>query len=202
MITFLERRRITIHLIGAEKEADLLALFECLLPFFPKTDIAIHMIGNNISPEIPPQQRAMAIRSVANDSSIFMSLSTSLYQPQHLDGSAFQLPPDIPQEILDSQNFGTGPPDLIIALNAALIIHQEWAPALQMIANSGKKFVITERMEQLCNAAIANLPRLNVKVSVPTYPNPFKQPIFDFSKDVNLPGWSNGFVMGIGEFDQ
>ncbi|KAJ3371790.1 hypothetical protein HDU91_004935 [Kappamyces sp. JEL0680] len=193
-----QKRRITVHLVGAEKEADLLPLFECLLPFFPKTDLAIHMIGNNISPDIPPQQRAMAIRSVANESSIFVSVTTSLYQPQHLDGSAFQLPDNIPAEIKASQNFGDCPPDLVIAMNAALVVHGEWAPVLAMIGKSGTKFLATERMEQLCNSAKANMPRLNTSVTVDTHPNPFRQPLYEFKKDVNLPGWSNGYIIGIG----
>ena len=111
-----EKRKITIHLLGAEKEADLLPLFECLLPLIPKTDIAIHMIGNAISQDIPPQQRAMCIRSISAESSIFMSITPSLYQPQHLDGTAFALPDNVPEEVLASQNFGTGAPDLIIEI--------------------------------------------------------------------------------------
>jgi hypothetical protein len=150
------------------------------------------MIGNNISSDIPPQQRAMMIRSTGNDSSIFVTISTSIYLPQHLDASAFQVPPEAP-----AGHFGTNPPDLIICMNASLVVYPEWGQALAMIAQSGRKLLITERMEQLCNAAEINLPRLNTKLSVPAHPNPFRQPLFDFKKDVNLPGWSNGFIMGI-----
>ena len=195
-----EKRKITIHLLGAEKEADLLPLFECLLPLIPKTDIAIHMIGNAISQDIPPQQRAMCIRSISAESSIFMSITPSLYQPQHLDGTAFALPDNVPEEVLASQNFGTGAPDLIIAMNAGLIMHQEWGPALQMIAASNKKFLVTERLEQFCIAAISNLPRLGAKLKFDTEPNPFRQPLYEFNKDVNLPSFSNGFMFGMGDW--
>ena len=187
-------------MVGAEKEADMMALFEVLLPLFPKTDLAIHMIGNNISKDIPPQLRAMMIKSVSNDSSLFMSATTDIYQEQHLDASAFQLPDSVPAEVLAQQNFGNSKPDLIICLNASLIIHQEWAQSIAMIGQSGAKLLITERLEQLCNAAEMNLPRLGTKLSVAAHSNPFRQPLFDFKKDVNLPGWSNGFIMGIGNF--
>jgi hypothetical protein len=155
------------------------------------------MIGNNILAEIPSAQRAMAIRSIKNDSSVFISLTTSLYQPQHLNGTAYKLPKDVPKEVLESQNFGEGRPDLIIALNAELIVHGEWFPALTMIAKSGVRFLISERMEQLCHAAEANLSKASAKMTIPTHPNPFKQPLFEFRKEANLPSWSNGFIFGI-----
>ncbi|KAJ3324095.1 hypothetical protein HDV06_000636 [Boothiomyces sp. JEL0866] len=196
----LERRRITIHLVGVEKEADLLPLFECLLPFYPKTDIAIHMIGNKICADIPPQQRAMMIKSQSNDSSIFISLNPTFYAPQHLDASAFQLPPEVPKEVLKQQNFGTDKPDLIICLNAGLVTQQEWGPFLQMVCKSDRKLLVTERVETLCNAALINIPKIGGKPGVQTHPNPFRQPLYDFKKDVNLPGWSNGFIFGIGDF--
>jgi hypothetical protein len=194
-------RRITIHLVGAEKEADLLPLFEVLLPFFPNTSLCIHMIGPAISPSLPPEQRAILIQSKALNSSIFVSVSTSLYTQHHIDGDAFQLPPNLPEELKKAQNFGTGPPDLIIAMNAALVVHQEWAECIQIIAKSGKKFLITERMEQMCNAIAVNLPKIGVNLAFDAQPNPFKMPVFEFKKDVNLPGWSNGFIVGIGQFD-
>ena len=155
------------------------------------------MIGNRIQPDIPAAQRAMAIRSVKNDSSVFLSVTPSLYQPQHLDGTAYKLPQDVPAEVLKSQNFGEGRPDLIIALNAELVVHGEWFPVLSMIAKSGVRFMISERMEQLCMAAEANIPKTGTTTSIKTQPNPFKQPLFEFRKDVNLPGWSNGFIFGI-----
>ncbi|KAJ3276599.1 hypothetical protein HDV01_004132 [Terramyces sp. JEL0728] len=195
-----ERRRITIHLVGVEKEADLLPLFECLLPFYPKTDIAIHMIGNKICADIPPQQRAMMIKSQSNDSSIFISLNPTFYAPQHLDASAFQLPPEVPKEVLKQQNFGTDKPDLIICLNAGLVTQQEWGPFLQMVCKSDRKLLVTERVETLCNAALVNIPKIGGKAGVQTHPNPFRQPLYDYKKDVNLPGWSNGFIFGIGDF--
>jgi hypothetical protein len=184
-------------LVGVEKEADLFPLFEILLPFFPKTDVCIHMIGNNISKDIPPQQRAMMLQSAANDSSVFITLTTSIYAPQHLDASAFQMPGDVPPEILEKHNFGTSDPDLIICLNASLVVFPEWGQFLAMVVKSGRKLLVTEHMEQLCTAAEMNLPRLGSTLSVAAQPNPFRQPLFDFKKDVNLPGFSNGFIMGI-----
>jgi hypothetical protein len=192
-----ERRRITVHLVGVEKEADLIPLFEVLLPLIPNTDLCIHMIGNNVSKDIPPQQRAMMIQSAGNKSSVFVTLTTSFYTPQHLDATAFQVPGNVPPEVLAQHNFGTDKPDLVIALNASLVVHQEWGQVVAMVAQSKTKMLITERVEQLCNAAEMNLPRLGTQLTVATHPNPFRQPLYDFKKDVNLPGWSNGFIMGI-----
>jgi hypothetical protein len=52
----------------------------------------------------------------------------------------------------------------------------------------------------LCNAAKQNVPRLTAKVGLDVQANPFKQPLYNFKKYVNLPGWSNGFIFGVGEF--
>ncbi|KAJ3000030.1 hypothetical protein HDV02_000982 [Globomyces sp. JEL0801] len=197
-----ERRRITIHLIGVEREADLLPLFEILLAFLPKTDLCIHMIGPNISGAIPPELRAMILRSVANDSTLFISLNSVPYQAEHISGQAFQLPDSVPAEVKASQNFGESPPDLIIALNAELVAHQEWAETAAAIIQSQRKFVMTERIEQLCSATCANISRVGGKVTLPPHCNPFRQPVYEFKKDVNLPGWSNAYLLGLGNFDE
>lgn len=115
---------MTIHLIGVEKEADLASLFECLLPFLPKTLLCIHMIGLGISETLPQDKRAILLASKSNDSSLFISINHGQYSPAHNDASAFKLPPDFPKELSDTQNFGQEQPDFVIALNANLIGHQ------------------------------------------------------------------------------
>lgn len=176
----------------------MLQLFECLLPLLPNIDLAIHMIGDKIAADIPSKQRIVLLHSVPNNSSIFITTSTCLYGQSHIDGTGY--PKELSDKSLKPQNLGTGKPDMIIALNAGLVTQKEWAPAIARIAKSGIKFLVTERMEQLCNAAQINLPTLNAKITVSPHLNPFRQPLFDFKKDVNLPGWSNGFIFGMGDF--
>ena len=193
-----ERRQLTIHLLGPEKEADLLPLFECLLPFFPKWEICIHMIGPQISNDIPAHNRAMLLKSQSNDNSLFISLNPGNYTPQHHDASLFKLPDEFPKDLLKGQNFGQGKPDLVIALNANLLGYPDWAPTLKFLCDAKQTVYITDRMEQMAHAVTANIHMVGGKMVVPVQANPFRQPVFDFKKDVNLPGWSNGFLFAVG----
>ena len=173
-------------------------LFECMLALFPKTDICIHMVGTSVSPNIPMEQSSVLIRSAGNESSILLTLTAGLYGAQHIEGTAFQLPPDMPEEMKNELNFGQGKPDILIALNAGLVAHDEWGAILSCIGKSGVKFLVTEQIEQMCLAATSILPDIGLKTIVETQPNPFRQPVYGFKKDINLPTWSNAFIFGIG----
>lgn len=111
-----------------------------------------------------------------------------------MDASAFQLPESFPAKLLEGQNFGTVAPDLIIAMNASLLKYEEWPSTLRFILESGRKVYVTENIEQNVNAIAHYASHIGGMVKEPALPNPFRQPIFEFKKDVNLPGWSNGFI--------
>ncbi|EGF82527.1 hypothetical protein BATDEDRAFT_34496 [Batrachochytrium dendrobatidis JAM81] len=189
---------ITIHLVGVEIEADYMGLFEVLLPMFPGCHVAIHMIGPSISKDIKAKHRSIAMRSEASDSSIFISFNTDLYLPKYLEGTAFPIPPNLPDEIKTKFNFGVGKPDLVIALNAAVMSYKEWKPCVQMLIEANQKAVFTDGLEQMGDALGSNLPHLGSKLSVKATPNPFRHPVYQYKPDVNLPSWSNGFYFGIG----
>jgi hypothetical protein len=186
-------------LIGVEKEADLAPLFECLLPFFPKCSLCIHMIGASMSDKIPQDKRALLMKSASNDSTVFISLNQGVYAPTHYDATQFKLPDNFPKEMLKEQNFGQDKPDLVIALNAGLLQHNEWAPTLKFLAEQDGLLYVTERMEQGGVAAAQNMHMIGGAVRGLVEPNPFRQPTLDFKKDVNIPGWSNGYVFVFGK---
>ena len=138
------------------------------------------------------------MRSEASDSSIFISFNTDLYLPKYLEGTAFPIPPNLPDEIKTKFNFGVGKPDLVIALNAAVMSYKEWKPCVQMLIEANQKAVFTDGLEQMGDALGSNLPHLGSKLSVKATPNPFRHPVYQYKPDVNLPSWSNGFYFGIG----
>ncbi|KAH6584561.1 hypothetical protein BASA60_000925 [Batrachochytrium salamandrivorans] len=191
-------RSVTIHLIGVEIEADYLGLFEVLLPMFPGTHVAIHMIGPSISGNIKAQHRSLAMRSEASMSSLFITLNTDLYHPKYLEGTAFPIPPNLPDKVKQIFNFGVGKPDLVIALNAAVMSYQEWKPCVQMLLEANQKVVFTDGLEQMGDALDSNLPHLGSRLSIKSTPNPFRHPVYQYRADVNLPSWSNGFFFGMG----
>ncbi len=184
-------------MIGVEKEADLIFLFECLLPLFPKMQICIHMIGPKISENISMTHRAMLLSSMSNQSSIFVSLTTGMYSPEHYDGSFFNLGDSIPAEIIESQNFGQGKPDMIIALNAHLIATPEWGTSLKFLMDLEETIYVTEQIEQFGIGAGHVIPQVGGRLGDPIEANPFRQPVFEFKRDANFPGWSNGFLFSL-----
>ena len=186
-------------MVGVEKEADMFPVFECMLALFPKTDICIHMVGAQVSPKIPMEQSSVLIKSVANESSILITLTAGVYGPQHIDGSTFQLPPEMPEEMKKELNYGQGKPDAVISLNAALVAHEEWGAILSCVANNDVPFFVTEQVEQMYRAAESALSNLGLRTTVEFQPNPFKQPIYQFKRNINLPSWSNAFIFGIGK---
>ena len=183
----IERRKVVVHIVGAGKEADLLPLFECLLPLFPKTDIFIHMIGKEIISSVNPKHCNMNIKSKSTDSSIFLSFTHGLYSQDFFSGEAFK--------------FGDGvltEPDLVLCMNATLYSSKDWDAAIKMVLETTKPLIITEKMEQLCMGDMAKVFQINPsrKINIQLQPNPFRAPVFEFKKDVNFPAYSNGFIFG------
>jgi hypothetical protein len=163
---------------GAEKEADILSLFQVLMPFFPGTDLAIHLIGDSLTSE---RVEPLEVQDAELDTTLYVSVTRSLYGEAHLSGEAFKGAPH-----------GTGKPDFVVLLNANLLQHPTWPPTVQLLAQSGTPTIITEAMEQAAEAVMRQLKASNLPVSDVSL-NPFRMPLFQFTRDVNLPAVENGF---------
>ncbi|KAJ3288744.1 hypothetical protein HK104_007993 [Borealophlyctis nickersoniae] len=182
------RRYITIHLLGAEKEADLTPLFELLLAFLPKTDIAIHMIGPALSERLRPEHATLGIRNETLDSTMLVTLRSGLYTPEHHTGAAYRA---------EGLPMGTDKPDLVIAMNAALFATPTWSHTLQYLIQSKQRMAFTETMEQNVEVVKKNLAMIGAGLSAGPVVNPFRQPVWQYKRETNLPGWSNGFVFAM-----
>ena len=190
-LMFSGKRVITIHLLGPEVECDLMPTFEILLALIPpKTDLAIHMCGPAVSPRLSGEHRGMYFKSEASDSSVLVTLFNSLYSPEHHSGAAFV------KESGGLMPFGKGEPDLVVILNGNLLAHETWIPSIKLLVDAGQKTLLTEPMEQGADAIGRNLPALGGSLSLGATLNPFRQPIYHFKKDTNLPGFSNAFIFG------
>ncbi|KAI9098233.1 hypothetical protein DFS34DRAFT_649820 [Phlyctochytrium arcticum] len=182
------RRQITIHLLGAEKEADLSATFELLLSLLPKTDISIHMISPAISPRLPPTHSTLGIRNESLDSTLIVTLRQGPYSPEFYTGEAFAA---------TGLPFGAGKPDLVVMLNAGLLANASWGPTMKLLIENRVKTIVTEEMEHSCELILKQLEQIGCNVSLKTTVNPFRQPVYLWKRDTNLPGWSNGFMIGL-----
>jgi hypothetical protein len=184
------RKAITLHYLGVEAECEFLAVFEILLALLPpKTDLAIHMIGPSVSTAIPPKYRYFAYKSAETDSNLVLTLTTSLYTEALYSGQ--NISRDFPK-----LNFGKGTPTAVIILNGLLLGYETWIQSIQMMISKKAKIFCTEGMEQNAASVGRNLVNLKHGLRVPVAPNPFRQPVFQFKKDANLPAWSNGFLFG------
>ncbi len=179
-----------MHYLGVEAESDFLAVYEILLGLLPaKTDLAIHMIGPSVSQSIPPKYRYFAYKSKETDSNLVITLTSSLYTEALYSGK--QICTDFP-----SLTFGKGAPTAVIILNGLLLGYETWIPSIQLAITKRAKVFCTEGMEQNAHSVGRNLGNLGHRLSLPVAPNPFRQPVFQFKKDANLPAWSNGFLFG------
>lgn len=173
-----------------EAECDYLAVFEILLGLLPpKTDLAIHMIGPSVSQSIPSKYRYFSYKSAETDSNLVLTLTNSLYTEALYSGQ--QISQDFP-----ALTFGKGTPTAVMILNGLLLGYETWIPSIQLIISKKAKVFCTEGMEQNAHGVGRNLVNLRHHLTVPVSPNPFRQPVFQFKKDANLPAWSNGFLFG------
>ncbi|KAJ3212898.1 hypothetical protein HDU67_003515 [Dinochytrium kinnereticum] len=183
------RRKLTVHLLGPEREADLIQLYESLLPLLPKTDLILHLIGPSLSTRLHDQHRRYYFSNA--DSTIAVTLTTAEYGETHYDSSAFGS---------DPKYRGASVPDLVIALNAAVFQYQSWLPTVKMLVDKGQRTVFTEPIETTVEILARNLVPIQASLAFATRVNPFRQPVFQWKREVNLPGWSNGFITGMGKF--
>ncbi|KAJ3187565.1 hypothetical protein HK101_009367 [Irineochytrium annulatum] len=185
------RRKLTIHLLGPEREADLIQIYEALLPLLPNTDLILHLIGPNLSKRLRPEHTSYSFSN--GSSTIHVTLNGAEYGTPHLDGSAFGS---------DPKTRGAAPPDLVIAMNAAVFQYQSWLPTVKLLVDRGQRTVFTEPIETTIEILAKNLIPIQASLAIKTRVNPFRQPVFQWKREVNLPGWSNGFITGLGNFSE
>jgi hypothetical protein len=185
-----DRKTITLHYLGIEAECDFLPIFEILLALLPpKTDLAIHMIGPSVSNSIPPKYRYFSYKSVETDSNLVLTLTSSVYTEDLYSGKEIS-------RYFSNLTFGKGTPTAVIILNGLLLGYETWIPSVQLLIAKKAKVYGTEGMEQNAASVGRNLANLGHGLLIPVAPNPFRQPVFQFKKDANLPAFSNGFLFG------
>ncbi|KAI9339394.1 hypothetical protein BDR26DRAFT_1007923 [Obelidium mucronatum] len=186
------RRQLTIHMLGPEREADLIHIFSYLLPLLPNTDIIIHMVGPTVSKRLRPDHTAYEFKS--GTSTLNVTLTSAEYGLVHYDASYFGAQ--------NKKTQGTSPPDLVIILNGGVFQYQTFAPTIKLLMDKGAKILFTEPIETSAVVMGKQFEAMKWVMTLPVSVNPFRQPVFQWKKEVNLPGWSNGFITGTGKFDE
>ena len=181
---------ITLHIAGAETEAEILPLYELLLGLLPPNiHLALHLIGPAVSNRLLPEHSHILYKNESNK--VLVTLTSSVYTPECHSGSAILTGKEtfIP--------FGKGKPDVVLIMNGYLLADENWIPTFKHLVQMEQKTIITEPMEQHVEAMCRNIPGIGGRITLAKTPNPFKRPVCEWKRDSNLPGWSNGFIFGI-----
>lgn len=94
------------------------------------------MIGPKISKGLTKKQYTFT--SAINENSLTIVLTNGLYTSSHLQGIKVQ-----------GKANGSGKPDAIIALNAAIMSFPEWVPTIKALIQGGVKAIFTEYMVKI-----------------------------------------------------
>ncbi|KAJ3237157.1 hypothetical protein HDU81_009913 [Chytriomyces hyalinus] len=185
------RRQLTLHLLGPEREADLVHIFTYMLPLLPNTDIILHMVGPTVSKRLRPEHTAYSFTS--GTSTLNVTLTSAEYSSVHYDSSYFGS--------VNKKTQGATPPDLVIILNGGVFQYQTFAPTIKLLMDKGARIVFTEPIETSAVVMGKQFEGMKWNLTAPIEVNPFRQPVFQWKKEVNLPGWSNGFITGAGKLE-
>ncbi|KAJ3352740.1 hypothetical protein HDU83_007688 [Entophlyctis luteolus] len=180
------RRQLTVHMLGTERECDLVHIFSYLLPLLPNTDIIIHMVGPVISKRLRADHTSYEFKS--GTSTLAITLTSAEYNLVHYDASFFNA--------ANKKTAGTTPPDLVLILNGGVFQYQTFAPTVKLLMDKRARIVFTEPIETSAVIMGKQFESMRWSLSVPIAVNPFRQPVFQWKNEVNLPGWSNGFITG------
>ena len=174
------KRPMRVHVIGVEKELNFLDLFKevgFLLPSHLKIEL-VFIIREDMRPNkcnylLKNGSRGLKLELTEN---LTLITQAGTYN-----------------ETLDPKfDCGSGPPDMIIALNAGLFAYESWRNVIGFLdSNSGVVGVFTDYNEH----SGYNCASLGGKKSIESLSiNPFRQPRAMPVYSMNLPQFSNGFM--------
>uniref|UniRef100_A0A7S4AIQ1 Mitochondrial splicing suppressor 51-like C-terminal domain-containing protein n=1 Tax=Pseudo-nitzschia australis TaxID=44445 RepID=A0A7S4AIQ1_9STRA len=201
------RRPLRIHVVGTEKELNFLDLFQELGFLLPE-DLKIELIFVAREDMLPTKCRTTKSRSSSDHDDRFLlrvEMTSNLtvgvvggtYGGENNNdpsstASSIQSATTTTTAILDP-NFdcGSGPPDMVIAMNAGLYAYESWRSVIDYLYhNKGVVGVFTDYNEY-SGVHCAGLGGAASRESLCI--NPFRQPLAMPVYSMNLPQFSNGF---------
>lgn len=152
-----ERRRLTVHLLGVERELDVLPIFGELALLIPNTDIDLVMFG-------PGVFRLLIDAQEDEDCLASQPYAYSYKAPDVSGGSTIRISLSDTGPIWGDHEIHTSSsrPDAMVALNANLSGYGPWQLALLASRAYNIPFAVTERQEvniDLGLAALHDLPQ-------------------------------------------
>jgi hypothetical protein len=183
------KRPLRIHVVGAEKEINFLDLFQELSFLLPQ-DVHLELVFVVRDDMLPakcqtistPADRQFSMRIEFD--SMEIGVVTGTYGGTGLD-----------------PNFdcGTGPPDMVIGLNAGLYAYESWRSVVTYLYEHSGVVGVFSDYNEYSGANCAALGGARSRQSLRM--NPFRQPRCMPVYSMNLPQFSNGFLYIFNEQD-
>lgn len=170
------KSELTIHLIGVEKEADLILAFHELCNLLPFERIQVHMIG--------PKLSASACKEHC-----YRNLSISLHRNFY--------------HLWYKRTTGITKPDIVVGFNAGLAAYFTFMDTIKLLSQEGMKAVFTDYCRQVYDYTKTQLnacPQLEACLSEATV-NPFRSPVRIHCPEEPEPRFSNAIVFELKSLD-
>ncbi|EFJ33313.1 hypothetical protein SELMODRAFT_439335 [Selaginella moellendorffii] len=165
-----KNKEVVLHYIGPEPELDWMPAFTEISHLLSGAG-SLHIIM--VGPEVPGSLSGM---TEVLEESVKVTYVQGFYQ-EHADS----LPP----------------PHLVVGLNSSLESDGNWTGALEVIKALGVPGFFTDYAETCCLNAKQVLRAAGLHISYPLTPNPFRSPVRHQMPSINVPWYSNGFILGI-----
>lgn len=173
-------RSLRIHVVGIEKEMNFIDLFKEIGYLLPQT-LTVEMVFI-VREDMIPEACLQHFENGKKGMKIELTPNLTII----LQGGTYN-------DSLDP-NFdcGSGPPDMIIALNAGLYAYESWRNVIEFLdASQGCVGVFTDYNEHSgLNCASLGGSKARESLSVNPFRQPHAMPVFS----MNLPQFSNGFM--------
>ncbi|CAJ1967338.1 unnamed protein product [Cylindrotheca closterium] len=180
------KRRLRIHLVGAEKEMNFLDLFKEVIYLLP-TDIELELVFVVRQDMLPSNCGKRADGSYSLQIDLAPGLTIFITSGTYGDS-------------LDPKfDCGSGAPDMVLALNAGLYAYESWRSVVTFLyENTGVVGVFSDYNEYSgVNCASMGGSKSRDSLCI----NPFRQPLAMPVYSMNLPQFSNGFLYAFNKQD-
>lgn len=175
-------RRLRIHVVGIEKEMNFLDLFSELAYLIPR-DLEIELVFIVRQDMLPPKCRSNT-QSQAQGYDMNVDLASNLTLLVKSGTYGNELNPLF-------GDVGTGPPDMLIGLNAGLFAYKSWSSVVSFCHDNPSVVAVFTDYNAHSGVNCAGLGGGKARESLSI--NPFRQPLAMPVYCFNLPQFSNGF---------
>jgi hypothetical protein len=169
------KRPLRLHVVGIEKEMNFLDLFREVGYLLP-SDLSVELVFVVRKDMLPPKSREHDSLGLQLTDNLKLLIVSGTYG--------------------DSLNpyfdCGSGPPDMIIGLNAGLFAYESWRFVITYLSENGGCVGVFTDYNEHSGMHCASLGGSNSRESLCI--NPFRQPRAMPVLSMNLPQFSNGFM--------